>query len=175
MRMILPLCMDIAPGRHENRTMIAIRAAQRGADLDVVRELFREYAASTRAPACFTMLEDELAALPGAYAPPDGRLLLAEDGGPAGCVALRRLDAGTAEMKRLYVRDRMRGSGLGRRLAQAVIDAARATGAHRLVLDTLPHMASAQALYRNLGFREIAPYLAEPTPGAICFELKLGP
>jgi len=173
--MILPLCMDIAFRPNENRAMFAIRATQENADLDTVRELFREYAAGTGAPACFETFEDELAALPGAYAPPDGGLLLAEDRGPVGCVALRRLDRDTAEMKRLYVRDRARGSGLGRRLVQAVIAAARTTGARRLVLDTLPHMASAQALYRDMGFREIPPYLAEPTPGAICFELKLGP
>lgn len=150
-----------------------IRAARTPEDLAVARELFREYAAGTDAPACFVAFEDELAALPGDYAPPSGRLLLAGDGEPAGCVALRRLDAGTAEIKRLYVRAAHRGTGLGRSLALAAIAAARETGARRVVLDTLPSMIQAQALYRSLGFRESAAYLASPTPGALCFERVL--
>lgn len=150
-----------------------IRAARTPEDLAVARELFREYAAGTDAPVCFVAFEDELAALPGDYAPPSGRLLLAGDGEPAGCVALRRLDAGTAEIKRLYVRAAHRGTGLGRSLALAAIAAARETGARRVVLDTLPSMIQAQALYRSLGFRESAAYLASPTPGALCFERVL--
>jgi len=153
--------------------MAMIRAARTPEDLAVARELFREYAAGTDAPACFVAFEDELAALPGDYAPPSGRLLLAGDGEPAGCVALRRLDAGTAEIKRLYVRAAHRGTGLGRSLALAAIAAARETGARRVVLDTLPSMIQAQALYRSLGFRESAAYLASPTPGALCFERVL--
>ena len=94
-------------------------------------------------------------------------------GNAAGCVALRRLDGVTGEIKRMYVRERYRGSGLGRRLAVEVIEAAKKIGYTRVVLDTLPKLAPAIALYRDLGFRETGPYLACPTPGAICFELRL--
>ncbi len=135
--------------------------------------MFGEYAALVAEALCFQNFDAELAALPGEYAPPGGVLLIARDGGaPAGCVALRRLDAGTGEMKRMYVREAYRGSGLGRRLAVAVIEEARKRGYMRVLLDTLPKLAPAIALYRDLGFRETAPYLACPTPGALCFELK---
>ena len=165
--------MDDSGARVQNSRMLQIRAADGAADVVVLRTLFREYAAGANAPACFVKFEDELAALPGEYAPPSGRLLLADNGEPAGCVALRRLDALSAEIKRLYVRQAYRGSRLGRALALAAIDTARETGARRVVLDTLPSMAHAQQLYRSLGFRGIAPYLAEPTPCALCFELRL--
>ena len=139
-----------------------------------VRELFAEYATAVAEPVCFAGFERELAGLPGEYAPPAGRLLLALSGDhAAGCVGLRRLDASTAEIKRLYLRAAYRGTGLGRRLAEAVIDAARATGYTRVMLDTLPKMQEALALYRSIGFVETAPYLADPTPGARCFELRL--
>lgn len=141
------------------------------ADVDV---LFREYAQLVAEALCFQNFDHELAALPGKYAPPGGVLLLARDAAaPAGCVALRRLDAGSGEIKRMYVREAYRGSGLGRRLAVAVIEEARKRSYTRLLLDTLPKLAPAIALYRDLGFRETAPYLASPTPGALCFELKL--
>lgn len=156
--------------------MPAIRIARTAADIDVVRQLFREYAVGANAPDCFVTFEDELAALSAPscdYAPPRGRLFLAADAEPAGCVALRPLDANTAEIKRLYVREKFRGTGLGRALAVAAIDAARQTGARRVVLDTLPSMSAAQALYRSLGFGGIPPYLAAPTPCALCFELLL--
>jgi len=131
----------------------------------VVRELFAEYARNVDEPCCFVGFERELDALPGDY-----RLFLAEDDG--GCVALRFLGTDTAEMKRLYVRDAHRGKGLGRALAQAAIGAAREAGCARIVLDTLPKMRAAQALYQAMGFRPIAPYLEQPTPGALCFELS---
>ncbi len=135
--------------------------------------LFREYAGLVAEALCFQDFDEELAALPGAYAPPGGVLLIARDAdAAAGCVALRRLDAGTGEMKRMYVREQYRGSGLGRRLAVAVIEAAKKKGYARVVLDTLPKLAPAIALYRDLGFREVGPYLESPTPGAICFELR---
>ena len=117
-------------------------------------------------PCCFVDFERELASLPGEY-----RLFLADDA--AGCVAVRLLDPQTAEMKRLYVRAAHRGKGLGRALAEAAITAAREAGCARIVLDTLPKMAEAQGLYRTLRFRPIAPYLKNPTPGALCFELSL--
>lgn len=136
--------------------------------------LFREYSELVAEALCFQDFDQELAALPGEYASPGGVLLIARDANAAaGCVALRCLDAGTGEMKRMYVRERYRGSGLGRRLAVAVIEEARKRQYARVVLDTLPKLAAAMALYRDLGFREIGPYLESPTPCAICFELRL--
>lgn len=131
-----------------------------------VRELFAEYARLVDEPCCFADFERELDSLPGEY-----RLFLLD--GAAGCVAVRLLDPQTAEMKRLYVRAAHRGKGLGRALAEQAIAAARAAGCKRIVLDTLPKMHEAQALYRSLRFRPTAPYLKNPTPGALCFELKL--
>lgn len=136
--------------------------------------LFREYAGLVAEALCFQNFDQELAALPGEYAPPGGVLLIARDAdAAAGCVALRRLDDGSGEMKRMYVRERYRGSGLGRRLAIEVIEEARKRKYARLVLDTLPKLAPAIALYRDLGFRETGPYLASPTPCVLCFELRL--
>ena len=144
------------------------------ADLDDIKAMFREYSALVAEALCFQGFDEELASLPGAYAPPSGALLIARDGqAAAGCVALRRLDQRTGEMKRMYVREAWRGTGLGRRLALAVIDEARTRGYARMVLDTLPKLGTAIALYRDLGFRETGPYLARPTPGALCFELSL--
>jgi putative acetyltransferase len=136
------------------------------AQVAVVRELFAEYARLVDEPCCFTDFDRELAALPGDY-----RLFLADD--TAGCVALRLLSRDTAEMKRLYVRSAHRGKGLGRALAEQAIAAAREAGCTRIVLDTLPKMREAQELYRTLKFRPTPPYLKNPTPGAICFELSL--
>ena len=150
--------------------MARIREASARADLEAVRELFREYAQAVDEPCCFAGFEREVGELPEGYA----LLLLAQDDeGPAGCVALRALDPASAEVKRLYVRPRARGCGLGRELIEAAITAARAGGYGRVVLDSLPKMREACALYRTLGFREIGPYLAQPTPGARCFELTL--
>src|SRR5205085_6982300 len=120
---------------------------------------------------CFQGFEDELAQLPGAYGPPRGALLLAPG---AGCVALRPLDAPTAEIKRLYVRPAARGSGLGRTLAEAAVARARELGFSRVVLDTIAErMVPAVKLYRSMGFRETPPYAEAPTPGALCIELAL--
>ena len=149
-------------------------APARAPDLDEIKALFREYSALVSEALCFQGFDQELAGLPGAYAPPSGMLLVARDGAAAaGCVALRRLDARTAEMKRMYVREAFRGTGLGRRLALAIVEEARQRGHRRVVLDTLPKLAAAIALYRDLGFRETGPYLPSPTPGALCFELSL--
>ena len=143
-------------------------------DLGEVRVLFEEYSALVAEALCFQNFGAELEALPGAYAPPGGALLIARNGSEAaGCVALRQLDAGTGEMKRMYVRERHRGSGLGRRLALAIIEEAKQRKFKRMVLDTLPKLETAIALYRDLGFRETSPYLPAPTPGAVCFELRL--
>jgi putative acetyltransferase len=146
--------------------MPRLAEATGAADIATVRELFAEYARKVDEPRCFTDFDRELAALPGEY-----RLFLLE--GAAGCVALRLLSPETAEMKRLYVREAHRGRGLGRVLAEAAISAAREAGCQRIVLDTLPKMREAQMLYRKLEFQPIAPYLEDPTPGAICFELRL--
>lgn len=150
--------------------MALLREASTPAEVAAARELFAEYARSVDAPCCFAGFERELADLPRGYF----LILLAfENDAPAGCVALRAHDEDSAEVKRLYVRPAYRGRGMGRALIEAAIGAARARGCARLLLDSLPSMREALALYRELDFREVPPYLAAPTPGASCFELRL--
>jgi ribosomal protein S18 acetylase RimI-like enzyme len=139
------------------------------------RELFLEYAGWLGFSLCFQNFDKELAELPGAYAPPRGRLLLAQQAGEtAGCIALRPILDGACEMKRLYVRPAFRGQGLGRELAVRVIEEARTLGYERMLLDTLPDkMAGAIKVYRSLGFTEIGPYYQTPDTGFLFMELKL--
>jgi putative acetyltransferase len=149
--------------------------AQTTEDIDTVRQLFREYSDWLQIDLCFQNFEKELADLPGDYAAPDGRLLLAyDDSQLVGCVALRRIDKDVCEMKRLFLREEFRGKGLGRTLIQAIIREAKQAGYERMRLDTLPpKMDDAIALYRYYGFRQIAPYYDNPVSGAIFMELDL--
>ena len=141
-----------------------------------MRRLFREYEDGLGFSLCFQSFDRELADLPGGYAPPDGRLLLAigSDGEPAGCGALRRLDAGACEMKRVYLRASARGTGAGRALVTRLLTEAREAGYLTMRLDTVPaKMPAAFALYLSLGFTEIAPYHAHPIEGSTYMELAL--
>ncbi len=150
------------------------RAAASPADVATARALFEEYQVSLGFSLCFQSFDAELAGLPGAYAPPEGRLLLAfADTEPAGCVALRRLEDGICELKRLWVRPAFRGTGLGRRLAGTLMAEARAIGYRRVRLDTLPSMKAAQALYLSLGFADIPPYNDHPVEGTRFMEAVL--
>ena len=186
--------------------MLRIISAETGEALHEASVLFREYSASLGIDLSFQDFGQELATLPGNYAPPTGRLFLATWGEPpsasgasaesrkslsstsstfsasfnssasatsAGCIALRKFAGKICEMKRLYVRPQFRGHGVGRALAEAVIQAAREIGYRRMRLDTLPQMTQAQALYLNLGFHEIPPYRHNPIPGTRFFELAL--
>lgn len=142
--------------------------------VDSIRALFLEYAASLGFELCFQGFDQELATLPGRYAPPQGRLLLARvDGHDAACVALRPLEEGVCEMKRLYVRPAWRSHGLGRLLAQRIVDEGRAAGYARMRLDTVDTMGAAIRLYQQLGFVPIAPYCYNPLPNALYFERAL--
>lgn len=157
--------------------MHAILPARSAADWDLARALFREYEREVDAACCFEGFEAELAAIDRRYAPPEGRLLLAfGDGEPAGCGALRRLEEGVAEGRRLWVRPPFRGRGLGGALVLALLDEARLAGFRAFRLETLPgKMSAAAAMYRQLGFREVPPYVRRPVPGALYMELALPP
>ena len=153
----------------------SLAQAETPAQIAQARELFLEYAQSLGFSLCFQNFDQELDGLPSDYAPPDGRLLLAEyENQLAGCVALHKLEPGICEMKRLYLRPQFRGKKLGRFLADRIISEAPRIGYQRMRLDTVePVMKDAVAMYRKLGFHEIAPYCANPIAGALYMELLL--
>lgn len=143
-------------------------------EIQVARDLFREYQQAIGIDLCFQNFQQELESLPGEYGPPTGRLLLAKSGNDTvGCVALRELSDSTCEMKRLFVRSAFKANGIGRKLASAIIQEARSLGYSTMRLDTLPTMKEAVALYESLGFRPISPYRFNPVPGTLYFELQL--
>ena len=143
-------------------------------DRTTVESLFREYVASLAEDISFQNVSDELATLPGKYARPGGVVLIAREGADAaGAVAYRMVEPGVCEMKRLYVRPAFRGTGLGRELANELIEDARGNGYRTMLLDTLASMSSARALYRGLGFAPVEPYYDNPLPGVAYMALEL--
>jgi len=153
---------------------VRIDEATMDTEIPLVRELFQEYASSLEIDLEFQDFTTELATLPGDYAPPGGRILLArEEGRVAGCVGFRPFAGHDCEMKRLYVRPAFRGRGVGQRLARRAIDEARTAGYSRMLLDTLASMITARGLYAELGFHEIPPYRHNPIPGAVFMALDL--
>ena len=170
----IPLIYPVSPVAPVLKVLTFAQAESHD-QISQARELFLEYAQSLGFSLCFQGFDKELAELPGDYAPPEGRLLLAEyDGQLAACVALHKLESGICEMKRLYLRPHFRGRGLGRALAEHIIAEARQIGYRRMRLDTVePVMKDAVAMYRKLGFRDIAPYRSNPIAGAMYMELEL--
>ena len=152
-----------------------IAEAESAADMAEIRALFVEYQQWLGVDLCFKDFAEEIDNLPGKYAPPAGSLLLARtlDGAVAGGVGMRPLELGACEMKRLFVRPPWRGSGLGRRLAEAVVEAGQAAGYTRMRLDTLPHLEAATVLYRSMGFIDVAPDYDNPSPGVLYLEKAL--
>ena len=154
---------------------IHIKQVEGTSDLSAVRILFREYADSLAFDLLFQDFEKELESLPGRYAVPEGCLLVAENqDGIVGCVAVRKIEGGVCEMKRLFIRPEYRGTGIGRKLAMEIIRTAIRLGYSRMRLDTTPSMNAATSLYRSLGFYDTAPYCYNPVPGAVYLELDLG-
>ena len=170
--------MNTSTSPNARRPQVKFITPESPDDLELVREVFREYARELGVDLCFQGFEEELQSLPGDYRGPKGALWLAlVDGELAGCCALRRIDTvdypNAAEMKRLYVRKAFRRFGLGRQLAEATLDAARSAGYHSVLLDTLDDMESARTLYAELGFEEIPPYYHNPLPGAHYLKVDL--
>jgi GNAT superfamily N-acetyltransferase len=165
--------VSVAKACQYRHVVIDVSAAT-GVDLEDVRALLREYESALGIPLDFQHFDREVAELPGAYGPPRGSLLVARRGADAiGCVALRPIEPEICELKRLYVRPAARGTGLGRRLAEAALAEARRIGYRRIRLDTLPGMEAAQSLYEQMGFSEIEPYTTNPVAGTRFLELEL--
>jgi GNAT superfamily N-acetyltransferase len=156
-------------------SVLTITNAESTEDIAAAGELFAEYERFLGFDLCFQDFDSELKTLPGDYAPPRGRLLLARTpaGEPAGCVAVRPLDGNVCEMKRLFLREPHRGHGYGRRLAEAIVAAARAIGYSKMRLDTMRRLAASVALYRSMGFGEIEPYRKNPHQDVVYLELDL--
>lgn len=155
-------------------SLLQIVSVEGAEALERLRVLLQEYWDSFGFTPCFQNFGFELAGLPGAYAPPAGRLALATlDGRPAGCIALRRIDNSRVEAKRLYVRPEFRGQSVGRALMEWAMAEARTAGYSEMVGDTMPEMREALALYEGMGFERIEPYSAQPTEGAIFIRIRL--
>jgi putative acetyltransferase len=168
-----PRCRQMTTAK-TTANMLHIESAESPELVSVARELFVEYSESLGVDLCFQGFAEELARLPGEYARPAGRLILAFDGEHAvGCGALRGIDDRICEMKRVYLRPSVRGRGAGRLLIDTLIEMAHEIGYERVRLDTLPSMTRAKAIYRSLGFKEIAAYRVNPVPGALFLELDL--
>lgn len=157
--------------------MLKLTQPRSSDEIETARQLFREYEAWLGMSLCFQGFEEELRGLPGKYAPPDGRLFLAYHTDElAGCIALRKLEDGVCEMKRLFVRDQFRGRGIGVQLIEKIIDEARSIGYREMRLDTYPpKMGTAVTLYERYGFREIPPYYDNPHDGVLYMKLDLEP
>jgi len=155
-------------------TALSFAQVESPAQVEVARSLFREYEAWLKVDLCFQSFEAELSALPMPYVPPNGALLLATaEGEVAGCGAFRPLAEGVCELKRMFLRPAFRGKGSGRKLANSLIDLARAAGYRSMRLDSIDFMREAVMLYQSLGFRRIERYYNNPHPGALFFELEL--
>src|SRR5688572_14242189 len=156
-------------------TMLRIIQAEYSEHIETVPAIFREYESWLDMDLCFQGFEEELQTLPGRYEPPDGRLYIASaDEKPAGCIAMRKLEDGICEMKRLYLRSAFRGQGIGNALIEKLIDEARSAGYERMRLDTHPpKMGKAVSLYESYGFRPIPPYYENPNDGVLFMELVL--
>jgi ribosomal protein S18 acetylase RimI-like enzyme len=154
-----------------NQIDIRILRAEKDEHLEVAKELFMEYARSLEFSLGFQDFEEEIADMPGHYGPPGGCILLAFVGGePSGCVAVRKLEKGICEMKRLYVRPEYRGRGIGKTLSEMIIEEAKIIGYGKMRLDTLGSMTEAISIYRHQGFREIKPYRYNPFEQAVFLE-----
>ena len=155
--------------------LMKIIQAETEKNINDIRSLFREYVHTLNEDLCFQSFEDELAGLPGKYSPPDGALLLAlsKKGEPAGCVAMRKLEKGICEMKRLYVRPQFRGYGLGRKLAARIIDEAVTLNYTAMLLDTLDRLKAAMVMYESMGFVRTEAYYRNPLPGVVYWKLDL--
>jgi len=154
--------------------MLKIKNAVSENDIEIIRALFLEYARSLNFDLCFQNFSEELKNLPGEYAPPNGYLLIAYwNESPVGCVALRKIEKGVCEMKRLYVQKEFRGKNIGKVLVEELIKEAVRIGYTKMRLDTVPSMLTAQKLYASMGFYQIKPYRENPVEGAIYMELEL--